>query len=232
MSGTSGAFFKGLAELLDALLKAVSQVRGITDETRRRDTGRDLLAACVLVSEIVQNGDKLLKLAGTDPVGKITGMNEQERRPYAAECHQMLNEQVNRMVALSRLLEDAPVLQIVDSNLKRELDEIIGTKEKGLMSIAAPVGFYLSMGAIPEQEDITKYGAELASMRYQSQVLAVVFSNDANDVSAHIDMDSASNNLNELSAAGDRLRKHVTELFSQEEIVLLAKAAEKRAHSF
>jgi hypothetical protein len=66
------------------------------------------------------------------------------------------------LVALSRLLEDAPVLQIVDANLKSELDTIVGTKEKGLMSIAAPVGFYLSWGPIPEEEDVAKYGKELA----------------------------------------------------------------------
>jgi hypothetical protein len=228
----SGAFFEGLAHLLDTLLKAVSQFGEIKDQSRRRDAARDLLAACVVVSEIVQNGEKLLKLAGSDPVGKITDMHEEERRPYAVEVHEMLREQLKRLVALSRLLEDAPVLQIVDANLKGELDAIIGTKEEGLMTIAAPLGFYLGMGAIPEQEEVVQYGDELASMRYQAKVLSLVLSGNESDASSHLDLDSASNNLNELRAAGERLRKHVTEFFSQEEIVLLAKDAEKRAHSF
>jgi hypothetical protein len=68
-------------------------------------------------------------------------------------------------------------------------------------------------------------------MRYQAQVLAVVFSGNSPDANAHIDVESARRNLEDLRSTGDRLRKHVTELFSQDEIVLLAKQAERRAHS-
>lgn len=230
MTSVSGEFFKGLAQLLDILLKAVSQFREITDQRRRRDTIRDLLAACLVINEIVQNGETLLKLAGTDPVRKITEMSEGERRPYASECLRMMSEQLSKLRKLNGLLEDTPVVQLVNANLKRELDAIIGTKEEGLMSVAAPLGFYLGLGAIPEQKDVALYGQELACMRYQAEVLSVLFTGNSVE-SCCIDLTSASTNLNELRAAAERLRGSVTELISQGEIVLLVKDAEKRAHS-
>jgi len=56
MTSVSGGFFKGLAQLLDTLLKAVSQFREIIDQKHRRETVRDILAACLVANEIVRMG--------------------------------------------------------------------------------------------------------------------------------------------------------------------------------
>ena len=228
MSSGSGAFFDGLANLLSTLLKGVSQIREITDQKRRRDTIRDLLSACLVADEIVGSGEALLRLAGSDPVRKITEMREEERRPYASECCRLLGDQLRRLRTLSGLLEDAPVIGILDANLKRKLDALIGTKEKGLLAIASPLGIYLLFGPLPEQGEIELYGSDLARMRYQAEILSAMFARGDNDVETHIDLDSAAANLNKLSNASSRLRERVTKLASQEEIVLLAGKAKKR----
>jgi hypothetical protein len=229
----SGDFFKGIAELLEVLLKAVSKGLDVKDQRRRRETIRDLLAASIVAGDIVSNGKALLEMAGIDPVQKVTEMNEAERRPYASQCLQMLRQQMNRLESLSRLLEDAPVIQLLDAQLKRELDAIIGTKQEGLMSIAAPLGIYLGLGAFPDDNDEKQYGTEIACMRYQAEVMFVVLAGNRNGgdphADVHIDIPSATANLNELQAAADRLQKRVGELTTTEEVIILAKDAEKRA---
>jgi len=158
-------------------------------------------------------------------------MSEAERGSYASECLRLLRDQLHRLEVFSKLLEDAPVVEILDATLKRELDAIIGTKEEGLMSVGAPLGIYLMMGPLPSEADEKVSGIELARIRYQAEVLSVLFTGNESGANAHIDLDSATANLDELQAAGERLRRRVTELVSHEDILLLAKDAEKRAHS-
>lgn len=226
----SGQFFKGLSELLNTLLEATSRLSKAVDQRRRRDAICDLLASCLIAQEIVQNGQAILNVVGPDPVRKITEMPESQWSGFGSECLRLLGSQVDRLIALSELLHDAPVLGILDSTLKRDLDTLIGDKNEGLMAIAAPLGFYLHMGAFPEEADITRYGEKLACLRYQSSLFELLFSGSASGAQPTIDLDSARANLDGLNAAAERLRTRVLGLASQEEIVVLANRAKERAN--
>ena len=221
----SGDFFRGLAQLLEVLLKAISQFRESADQRRRKEVVRTILAVCIVVDEVVLNGRGLLRLAGTDPVSRVTEMEVEQRRKYASECYRALALQMNRLERLSDLIESVPVIGILDVGLKNELDTIVGTKQEGLMAIAAPIGFYLRLGALPEQKDIAQYGEELACIRYQAGLLALLFDSSASLASETIDVPSAIANLDALAVAGERLKNLTTELFSKEEIISLAKEA-------
>jgi hypothetical protein len=226
-----GQFFGGLAQLLDVLFRAATKLREIKEQKRRRETACDLIAACLLAEELVQKGKALMELAGPDPIKKVTDMNTEKRIAYVAECERLLHGQLKRLAGLSSLLEDVPILQLLDIVLKRELDAIIGTKEKGLMAIAAPLGIYLTLGAPSEQGEVKMYGKTLASFRYQGDIIALLFGGDPTASTLEIDKISAVDNFNELLNAAERLSKHVNQLLSKEEIILLAREARKRKDS-
>jgi hypothetical protein len=225
----SGSVFEGVAKLLDTLLKAARRISDGLDQSKRRNAIRDLIAVSLLANEIVRDGKSLLKRAGSDPVGKVTQMNAEERWAYARECCGLLSEQLDRLRRLSGLLDDAPLLEILDANLRCELDSIIGSKEEGLLAIVSPLGIYLTLGPLPDDAEVEKYGMELARMRYQADIVLCLLTNQDASVNSRIELDVAVANLNELSNASKRLLDHINGVASREEIVLLTKAAQERA---
>lgn len=224
----NGAMFEGLAKLLDTLLKAARQIGDGFDQRKRRNAIRDLLAVSLLANDIVRNGDSLLKLAGSDPIKKVTEMNSDERRTYAGECCRLLGEQLDRIRRLSGLVHDTPLIEILDADLRRELDAVIGTKGEGLMAIVAPLGVYLTLGPLPSNAEVERYGMDLARMRYQADVLLCALTRHDAGAETQIDMNSVVANLNSLSDASKRLLDKVSAVASQEEIVLLTKGARER----
>jgi hypothetical protein len=119
-------------------------------------------------------------------------------------------------------------MELLDPTLKGELKELIGWKDKGLLSIAAALHFYFLFKDRPSSDEVAAYGEELARFRYQAGIVALIFSENSEEI---IDVNLATRNLEQLMESGERLRGKLNELFPYEEQLEFVGEAQKVADS-
>jgi hypothetical protein len=127
---------------------------------------------------------------------------------------------------LSHIINEATALDIFDAQLRKELDEAIGTKEDGLLAAGAAVEFYFMLGHYPSDDEIATHGRSIARLRYQGRIVRQLFTDGEGE---DINLESASMNLDALEAAAERLRVTIREIGEDDEILKLSKSAETAA---
>jgi hypothetical protein len=165
-------------------------------------------------------------LTGKKSLEQVMLLPREERSSFASRVYQVLLTQRLILRKLSDLFYKQPIFDLFDSNLKRRLEELIGSKEKGLLSIGAALEMYLIFGMHPSRPLDTPEN-ELAHFRYQASIVSEVFSED----SEIIDVKFAKKELKKLRDANEKLRLKINELFTLDEQIKYVRKAKKIASS-
>jgi len=221
--------FDLLTKLVDILLRGAEHRERVARSHRRTELLLDLLTVYFILLEIAKTGDRLVGLAGDDPILRVSSMAMDDANKWLVECKYLMWGQRNNLGRLGDLLlyEGLPVLDILDPNLRAELLAIVGSKEKGLFAIGAALEIYMTFGAIPTDEEVRTYGGAIAGLRYGAEILESLLSSpgtplEARKVIAELDV---------LRRETERLRGQIVALCSSDELLILAAQAERRAKS-
>ncbi len=213
-----------LKTAVDILLKGLNLHLDVISKRNRNKLLLDLLTFYHCLSRLVENGDDLLSLTAKKSLEQVMLLPAEERSSFASRVYQVLLTQRLLLRKLSDLIYKQPIFDLFDSNLKSRLEELIGSKEKGLLSIAADLEMYLIFGMHPSRLLDTPE-KELAHFRHQAGIVRDVFSED----SEIIDVKLAKKDLKKLRDANEKLRLKINELFTLDEQLKYVKKAKKIA---
>jgi hypothetical protein len=217
-----------IKNIVDIVTSAVRSTDALRRSSRRKELYADLLEAYFHFSAVKKNGTMLLDLAGAEPVEKVSKMPAGEAKAYVDICQRLIIEQQKRLYRLNELLQAQALLDIFGPDFRRRVDDIIGTKEKGLLGAAAGVEFYLIFGGgLSKADDVEAYGKEKAVFRYQGRIVLLIVGTDQE--SEVIDLEKARTNLRELELAAEELRKIIAGQCDPDTLIELTNAAEARA---
>jgi hypothetical protein len=100
---------------------------------------------------LASTGKALLKLSGPEPLRKLQGLSQDDVRDFNALIQRHISVQLARLQKLHSLLQDEIVLDLFDTSLRSQIEEVIGGKEQGLYSVGAGLLFYVMfIGPPPE----------------------------------------------------------------------------------
>jgi hypothetical protein len=216
----------GLKVIVDLLATGVRAFKEVRKENSRQNSALSLLTAYFLFRALVSEGRELLKMAGPDPVAKVSTLPASERREHVRACHRALRRQQFRLHKLSEIIFGEALLDVIDPALRNKIEEAIGNKFEGsVLSAAAAIEIYLMFGALPTAEDIKTHGEELAGYRYQGHLAATFFGPNSD----LIDINRAQLELDSLDHASIKLLDAIKTVFDLSTLTRLANEAELKA---
>ena len=120
----------------------------------------------------------LLTVAGWYPLKRVMTLSPEERLKFSSKVYALLLTQRLLPGKLSDLIYAPPMqpmMELFDSSLKRELQQLVDSKERGLLSIGAALEFYFIFGDRPLPRQVEKYGEEVAKFRYQADIVSITY---------------------------------------------------------
>ena len=185
----------------------------------------DLLMVYFCLLRVVRNGRELLAITGKKSVKAIACMAETERTKFLNDVYRLLMTQRLLLRELSALIYDKPIIDILDSSLRDELEALVGSKESGLLAIGAALEFYFLFGGRSYGPEVKKHGQEIADIRYQSGIAREVLYG----IDDRASIRDARKNMGALARATERFRASVEEAFESAKDAAIVTRAKKRA---
>lgn len=223
--------FQELKTAVDIVNSALDLRSKIVRRKRKRELLLDLLTFYFCLNRLIENGYELLSVAGREPLKRAMALPPEERLKFSSKVYSLLLTQRLLLGKLSELIYAPPMqpmMELFDASLKGELQQLINSKERGLLSIGAALEFYFIFGNKPLPDEVEKYEEEIAKFRYQADIVSITLSGRSRKV---INIKSIKNNLENLRAAGERLHTKINELYSQDEQIEFVKKAKEIADS-
>jgi hypothetical protein len=223
--------FQELKTAVDIVNSALDLRAKIVRRKRKRELLLALLTFYFCLNRLIENGYELLSVSGREPLKRVMTLAPEERLKFSSEIYSLLLTQRLLLGKLSDLIYAPPMqpmMELFDASLKRKLQKLVNSKERGLLSIGAALEFYFVFGDRPLPREVEKYGEEVAKFRYQTDIVSITLSGRSRKV---ISIKSTKSNLESLSEAGEKLRERINHLFTKDEQIEFVKKAEKVASS-
>lgn len=204
-----------LKTLLDIIRAALGGLSGVRRKKARSDAIVELLCVYFLLSDVVEDGRRLLDAVGEDPrktKGQIPKAHVAEQ---LKEWDRLIRRQASRLYKLSGRLLGQDALSIIDPTLKTKLQELTGSKferARSLESVGAALVVYSMLNGGQEEQ----WQRNIVLSMYPTRTRVT------------IDLVAADKELNQLQEALGEFRAVCLEWASRDEVLLLSKRARKR----
>ena len=204
--------FSELKSIVDLIRSAISGFRKFKTDHERKEIILGILRTYFLLKDCVEDGEKLIAEAGSDPIGKIKAMDAYKARETLERWVCTLKKQGIRLYNLQGFIFGQNHLAVINPNLQEQIKEVIGYKMDQavtLHGIGASLVF-MNMFQI-EYSDEEKAGLVTFMAGVEENKLL-----DLNKISA--DVAALRNSLDEYRAVVQRL-------VSDEELLILSNRA-------
>lgn len=142
--------FLGLTRVL---ISIVPYILDKMDSSTRIKNSESLFEIQILVDQIAEGAKSLIDLAGSRDAIDLLNMPKEELEEKYNLSQVYIGLQLERMKRIHTLLEESDVLSIELPDVKKKLDDLIGSKEGGLYSIGAAMQFNLMFCFSIEKDD-------------------------------------------------------------------------------
>jgi len=177
--------FSELKSVVDLIRLGITEFRKFRSDQERKEIVLGVLKAYFLLKDCVDDGERLIKEAGTDPVGKINSMEPAEAIATLTRCDLILRKQGRRLYDLQGYIFGQDHLAVINPNLQDQISKVIGYKMDRAVTLHGigaglffrnmfPIGetneekarlVALMAGAENDLLDLEKITAEVATLR-------------------------------------------------------------------
>ncbi|MFI5331223.1 MAG: hypothetical protein ACHQ2F_09370 [Desulfobaccales bacterium] len=201
--------FSELKSIVDLIRSAISGFRKFKTDQEREEIILGVLRTYFLLKDCVEDGEKLITEAGSDPIAKIKAMDTTEARRTLEIWVSTLKKQGIRLRTLQGFIFDQNHLAIINPKLQDEISEIIKYKMDRTVTLHL-IGaglFFLNMFPI-EYSDEEKAG-----------LVTLMAGAEENEI---LDLDKISSEIAGLRNSLDEYRTVVERLVSNDELLILS----------
>ncbi len=217
--------------LVDVVNSALDLRATAARRKRKREFLLDLLTFYFCLNRLIENGHELLSVVGREPLKRAMALPPEERLIFSSKVYSLLLTQRLLLGKHSDLIiapPMQPMMELFDAPLKRQLKDLLGSKERGLISSGAALEFYFIFADKPRPGDVERYGEEGAKFRYQSRIVSIALSGESRKI---ISIKSTKRNLENLREVGERLHGKINDLFTEDEQIEFMRKAKEVADS-
>ena len=178
--------FSQLKSVVDLMRVGISEFRKFKSDQERKEIILGVLEAYFLLKDCVDDGEKLIREAGSDPVGKINAMNPAEAIETLTRWDSILRKQGKRLYALQGYIFGQDHLTVINPKLQDQISEVIGYKMDRVVTLHGIGAGLFFRNIFPSQEtneekaglvalmagaeedgilDLVKIGVEVAALR-------------------------------------------------------------------
>ncbi|HEX8042818.1 hypothetical protein [Candidatus Deferrimicrobium sp.] len=208
--------FSALKAIVDLIRSGLSDFRKIRDGRKRKEIVLGLLRAYFLLKGCVDDGEKLLEIAGIDPTSKIRDMESGEAVKTIEEWDAILRRQGHRLYVLQGLIFGQDHIAVINPDLQCKIGTIVGYKMDRAVTLHG-IGAALFFRNMFPQQETQEDKARLISMML-----------GAEDNGA-LNLEASAVEIGALRRALDEYRSVVERFVSNEEILLLSEKARQFA---
>src|SRR5688572_3317003 len=126
---------------------------------------------------------------------KITALPPEERLIFSSKVYSLLQTQRLLLRKLSNLIYGQPIMELFDSTLKAEPQQLVDSKERGLLSVGAALEFYFVFGVRLMERKLRNMGRRLPIFATKSGIVHEVLHGNSRRV---ISVNSAIKNIDGL----------------------------------
>jgi hypothetical protein len=204
--------FSQLKSIIDIIRTGVSEFRDFKTKADRKNEVLNLLKTYFLLKDCTDEGAKILREAGSDPVSTIAEMDPNTAITVLENWDVTLRKQGFRLYALQGHMLGQDHLSVLNPRLQEKIKEVVGYKMDRVVSLHG-IGaslFFRNMFPIEETNE------------EKVRLVALMVGAEEDGI---IDIDASLQEIERLNQALDDYRKLVNELVSKEELLLLSKQA-------
>ncbi|PMH03153.1 hypothetical protein [Vibrio lentus] len=178
--------FDSLAKFLGALTSALPKILQLYRDGKHEDKIVELFESYFILGDLIQTGDELLNLSRGRHRIVFSELTKSELEEHYSIVQAKLSVQLLRLQRIGDIFLSNPTIDLLDCDLKSQLNDAIGGKEKGLYSLGAGLFFNQVFGASKkenENEDehikrVTKEKYEFAGSITDELVISVTEQRD------------------------------------------------------
>lgn len=178
--------FSQLKSVVDLIRSGIAEFRKFRSDQERKEIILGVLEAYFLLKDCVDDGEKLIREAGSDPVGKINAMDPAEAIETLTRWDSVLRKQGIRLYTLQGYIFGQDHLAVINPKLQDQISEVIGYKMDRAVTLHGIGAGLFFRNMFPRQEtneekaglvalmagaeengvlDLVKIGAEVAALR-------------------------------------------------------------------
>lgn len=144
-----------LYKLFKIIYEAASRLVDYTREVHHERQQLALLTVQFCFAGLASTGRALLDLASSQPLRRLRELSQDDLRDFNAMVQRHISIQLARLEKLHNLLQDEIVLDLFDTSLRSQIQEVIGDKEQGLYSVGAGLLYYVKfIGPAPNSGEL------------------------------------------------------------------------------
>jgi hypothetical protein len=128
MQGIGEKMFSQLKSVVDLIRSSIAEFRKFKSDQERKEIILSILEAYFLLKDCVDDGEKLIIEAGSDPVGKINEMEPTEAIETLKRWDLLLRKQGIRLYNLQGYIFGQHHLAVINPKLQDKISEVIGYK--------------------------------------------------------------------------------------------------------
>jgi len=204
--------FSQLKSIIDIVSTGVSEFRDFKTRADRKHEVLNLLKTYFLLKDCAEEGAKLLRDAGDDPISKIAEMDPNTAISVLENWGTALRKQGLRLYALQGHVLGQDHLLVIDPKLREQIEEVVGYKMDRAVTLhrIGATLFFRNMFPIEETNE------------EKARLVALIAGAEEDGT---IDIGACLQEIDRLNQALDDYRNLVNELASKEELLLLSKQA-------
>jgi hypothetical protein len=146
--------FEQLYNLFKIIYEAAKRAVDYRRELKIERQQLALLTVQFCFAGLASTGKALLELSGPEPLRKLRSLSQDDLRDFNALVQRHISIQLARLQKLHGILQDEIVLDLFDTSLRSQIEDVIGGKEQGLYSMGAGLLFYVTfIGPSPASAD-------------------------------------------------------------------------------
>jgi hypothetical protein len=178
--------FSQLKGVVDLIRSGILEFRKFKSDQERKEIVLGVLEAYFLLKDCVDDGEKLIREAGSDPVGQINAMEPGEAIETLTRWDLVLRKQGMRLYALQSYIFGQHHLAVINPKLQDRISEVIGYKMDRAVTLHGIGAGLFFRDMFPTQEtneqkaglvalmagaeedgalDLEKIGSEVAALR-------------------------------------------------------------------
>ncbi|NVK17510.1 MAG: hypothetical protein HWE30_02305 [Methylocystaceae bacterium] len=145
----------GLLSIAGVVISAVPILNDFKSKKEREETVRRLLETYFLISDTADSAELLLSEAGDDPIKNLQSMDPLLANEALEKWDGLLRKQLMRLLTLKNYLSGDRALLILNPDLQKRIDRIIGSKFDDAVNLRA-IGatlFYHAMFPTTEKDE-------------------------------------------------------------------------------
>jgi len=144
---------EGLKIFLNALITAGPELYGLYRKGNQEEKIIELLESYFLLRDLVQAAEELFELVKDKNEINFQELDLNELEELYSIVQAKLTIQLQRLQRLGDIFMSNPTIDLLDTNIKENLKNAIGGKEKGLFTIGAALFFHQIFGCAGKQNE-------------------------------------------------------------------------------